>query len=142
MLRLLLILISAFTLSSNSAVKTPVVVYSNKVEFNKLLGEIKYEGAVRVDFDEYSVVTSKMNVTTQKKDGVTKILYVSFPEKANIVKNDNSEVIMVNNAMYIAETGLISASGDIKIEKEGQFFATQFIEIKLGDSRGITQLWQ
>jgi len=134
MLRLVLILISSFILSASSALpkKPPVVVYSNRLMIDRLMDVITYEGAVRMEFENYDLITDKMLINLYK-DGEKTVLYsIEFPNQTKIANKKASETVSAPNAVFDGKTGIIKCEGEIFVEKSGMLFTTTFVEIELG----------
>lgn len=143
MLKLALILISFIFLGGSSTEKVqPIVILSKKIEMDKIIGVVKYEGPVRIEYKDYSIVTKKMIINTSSDKQPPQIIYIEFPSNATLIKSDNSEIMMLPNAIYIAERGIITADGKITIEKDNQLFSTTHIEIQVGAPKDMVELWQ
>jgi len=130
--RILILIISLFSFYAFAMGKPPVVVFSKKLTYDKLLDVATYEGNVTIEFSEYYVITDKMVSTTYKKNGKSFLKDVEFPSKTKIVKKDLSEVFIVPNAVYDGITMIVKSKGDIIIEKDEKFFKTNSLEIDLG----------
>ncbi len=141
MLRLIFILASSFILSGfGEGLKAPVIIQSKKFEANRLLDVMTYSGAVKVEFDNYILVTDKMEVSTYKKNGKLTLNRANFPNRITITKNDFSEIVILPNAEMHAEKGEITSSGEIYVQRGNDLFETKSIIIDVGGCKKITPL--
>ncbi len=144
MLRRLLILVISLVFSSeafsDSISAFPLVVYSKKATFDKILDLITYEGKVKIEYEDYSILTDKMIISTYKYNNQRKLDNVSFPNKTTIVKNDLSETIMLDSATYNGQTKELKSEGEIYIEKDNELYSAKSILLQLGVAKSWQQL--
>jgi lipopolysaccharide export system protein LptA len=141
MLKRILILVISFvyfTIDAFAADNPPVVVFSKKLTYDKILDIATYEGNVKIEFADYDIITDKMVSTTYKKKGKSFLKDVEFSSKTKIIKKDLSEIYIVPNAVYDGITMKVRSKGDIIIEKDGKFFKTNSIEIDLGRASKVS----
>ena len=134
MLRLVLIFLSSFILSASSGLpnKPPVVVHSNKLMVDRLMDVITYEGAVRLEFEEYDLITDKMLINLYKDQDKTVLYSIEFPNQTKIANKKLSETVTAPNAIFDGKTKTIKCEGEIFVEKAGMLFSTTSVEIELG----------
>ncbi|MDX1917095.1 MAG: hypothetical protein SFT68_03835 [Rickettsiaceae bacterium] len=120
----------------------PIMTHSHKVIMNQIIDQITYVDKVRVEFDEYYLITEKMILNMYKKPNGDKYLKNGeFPEQLKIISKDQKEIVIAPNATFDAQNSTIKAKGEgITVEKDGQLYSTDYIEIKLGKYKALKRL--
>lgn len=141
MLKQFLILAISLLISSNafSNDTSPVVVYSKKVTFDKVLDLITYEGKVKIEYEDYSILTDKMIIATYQYDNNRRLDKITFPNKTTIVKNDLSETMILDSAIYNGQTTELKSEGEVYIEKDNELYSAKSILLQLGIAKNWKQ---
>ncbi len=144
MLRHLLILISVWgpLLSyASQNKKQPIMLWAQKMVMNEVVDQFIYEDNVRVEFENYYLLTSKIIFNLSKNNGNKSLKTAEFPERLKIVSKDLREIIIAPKATFTADGALLkSQGGTITIEKDGQLFSTEYVEVKLGKFAKLSKL--
>lgn len=129
---------------SQSQNKKPILTTSRKMILNKIVDQITYIDDVRAEFENYYVITSKMILNmSSKKNGDKYLTSAEFPERVKIVSRDLREIVVAPNANYNAEGSIITSRGKgVVIEKDGQLYSTDYIEVKLGNFKSLKKVPQ
>ena len=138
MLRQFIILIISFFIVGGEGIafaKVPVFIRSKKVTFDRTLDIMTYEGDVRIEYQDYYLITGKMIISTYKLDNKHKLNSVEFPGKTTMVKADMSETIIVPSAIYNGATSELKSEGEIYIEKDNQLYTAKSILLMLGKAK-------
>lgn len=141
MWNLIIILVASLVLSSSYRIdrnKTPVMIFSNKLTFNKKYSVTTYEGRVIIEFADYVIHTEKFVSASYKKDKKLYLESVEFPSRTKAVKRDQKEIIIMPNAVFDGQAGVIRSKGEIIVEKDGQLYKTSEVEIELGNAQKVS----
>ncbi len=121
--RILKCLIFSLVLISVEAYAMPiaiddVVVNSDDLVVDKILGTAKFTGDVVICFDDAILKTTELTLLVTE-DGVKRVLdKIILPSKLSAFNHSKNEVVVADGGEYIASEKLLKLTGNIYMQKD------------------------